>query len=517
MDWWNKIKERVARYRDIDEAREWLKKNQSRVSALFNDYSLRDFVFEPFKGVFQTPAKTIDANIYSAITIVAIVNAVIAGLPGKMGVGVAVSMAFEGWMAYCIARHVGVKVEKPSDIWQYFGMLAVSAVTILYGFRVLLGFGFSLFSVIPGVNPLIFAEIFVTDLVGILFWVGFQEVYAERPFSIPKRLLMTVRSQSVGLFKHQMGFLKGVFSLKNLRNVYERLKAFLSGDFPVDMKIINGEVFSTAAMTYLISGNYQRLDGPLGEIFIQAIRSRWSSQFSDDTTIEQIAERFREYDAEQLEGAINTVKGKMFEIMVTQQENLDGDEWTARMHDDESFPGSDIIFANNDTGEHVEISLKSVSEGNTQTIDYALARYPNTPIMATDEVALLYDNQSMVLGSGISDEYLAEITESNVETLIGQIEPLNQYQVVIGGVTFGSAAALWPFVMAYLRKTISQDQLQEVFQHVLGQSGVALTSRIAYAAVFGPLFAWYLLARGVKGLVVMAEPVRVTNLEFRSI
>ena len=514
MDWWNKIKERVARYSDIDEAREWLEKNQSRVGALFNNYSLRDFVFEPFKGVFQTPAKTIDANIYSAITIVAIVNAVIAGLPGKMGVGVAVSMAFEGWMAYCIARHVGVKVEKPSDIWQYFGMLAISAVTILYGFRVLLGFGFSLFSVIPGVNPLIFAEIFVTDLVGILFWVGFQEVYAERPFSIPKRLLMTVRSQSVGLFKHQMGFLKGVFSLKNLRIVYERIKAFLSGDFPVDMKIINGEVFSTAAMTYLISEQYEKLDGPLGEIFLQAIRSRWSSQFNDDTTIEQIAERFREYDAEQLNGVINTIKGKMFEIMVTEQENLDGDQWTARMHDDESFPGSDIIFTNSDTGEQIEISLKAVSEGNTQTIDYALARYPTMPIMATDEVASLYDDQNTVLGSGISHEYLSDITESNVEELMGQIEPLNQYQVVIGGVTVGSAAALWPFVMAYLRKKITQDQLQEVFERVLGQSGVMLTSRVVYATVFGPLFAWYLLARGVKGLVVMAEPTQELYVEI---
>jgi hypothetical protein len=124
--------------------------------------------------------------------------------------------------------------------------------------------------------------------------------------------------------------------------------------------------------------------------------------------------------------------------------------------------------------------------------------------MATNEVASLYDDQNTVLGSGISDEHLSDITESNVEELIGQIEPLNQYQVVIGGVTVGSAAALWPFVMAYLRKKITQDQLQEVFGRVLGQSGVMLTSRVVYATVFGPLFAWYLLARGVKGLVVMA-------------
>ena len=36
----------------------------------------------------------------------------------------------------------------------------------------------------------------------------------------------------------------------------------------------------------------------------------------------------------------------MFEIMATKQENLDGDQWKAKMHTDESFPGSDIILTN---------------------------------------------------------------------------------------------------------------------------------------------------------------------------
>ena len=47
--------------------------------------------------------------------------AMMLGLPGKMGVGVYVVMALEGWMAFCIARHVGFRVRKPSDIWKYFG------------------------------------------------------------------------------------------------------------------------------------------------------------------------------------------------------------------------------------------------------------------------------------------------------------------------------------------------------------------------------------------------------------
>ena len=47
--------------------------------------------------------------------------------------------------------------------------------------------------------------------------------------------------------------------------------------------------------------------------------------------------------------------------------------------------------------------------------------------------------------------------------------------------------------------------LESVFEKVLGNAGVQLVSRIGYATLFGPLFAWYLLARGVKGFVAAAD------------
>ena len=176
---WVFLEEKFKDYSDTKEAQDWFNKNWSRTKALFDNYTLRDYIFEPFKAVFDTPAKTIDANIYSVITQVAIINAVLAGLPGKMGVGVYVVMALEGWMALCIARHVGFLVRKPSDIWKYFGLVAASTSVILYGFRTLLGFAFSLFSVVPGINPLILAEFFVTDLVGVLFWVWAGRFWAR--------------------------------------------------------------------------------------------------------------------------------------------------------------------------------------------------------------------------------------------------------------------------------------------------------------------------------------------------
>jgi hypothetical protein len=317
-----------------------------------------------------------------------------------------------------------------------------------------------------------------------------------------------------GLFKHQYNILKNVCSLKNIKKVAERIRIYLKGEFPVDMKTINGEAFATGAMAYLIAGQYEKLEGPLGDTFLQAIRLRWSAQFSPDATVEDIADRFREYDSDQLEGVINTIKGKMFEIMVTKEENQDGDQWQAKMHTDESFPGSDIIFTNEETSEQIEVSLKAVSQDNSEIIERALAKYPDLPIMTTDEVAELYQDHNKVFGSGFQNQELHDITEKNIDNLLAKIKPVNEYQVVIGGVVVGTVVALWPFVIAYLRGSISENQLEKVFEHTFGKSGIALASRLSYAVVFGPLFAWYLLARGVKGIVTMAEPESTISLEY---
>ena len=506
----------VHRYKNADllnESREWLDKNVSKIRALFENISLRDFILEPFKSVFDSNTLTLKSEVYSVITQVALINAVLAGLPGKLGIGVVVSMGMEAWMAYKIAQHVGIKLTKISDVWQYFGAIAATLATILWGVKVALGATFSIISIISGpINPLIFAEILVTDLLGVAFWFGFSNLKQDKEFS-------SFDAKDIGkvtkeLFKHQYELLKHILTPANIKLVGKRLVAYLKGDFPVDQRLLNGEVFSTMAMAYLISGQYEKLEGPLGESFIKAIRLRWSAQFNEDTSIQEIAERFQDYSPEQIDGVINTIKGKMFEIMVTEQENLDEDQWSAVMHTDESFPGSDIIFINEETSEQIEVSLKAASIDNTAIIEEALSKYPNTPIMTTDEVASLYKDDPRVFGSEVLNEDLENITKENFEKLIAEIQPINQYEVVIGGVTIGTAAVLWPFVMAYLRKNIERQQLEMVFEKVLGEAGIKLVSRLTYAFVFGPLFAWWLLARGIKGIVTIAEPTKRILIEF---
>lgn len=188
--------ERMSAYRSTSISSHWLDRNWNRLKELFSNVQLRDFVFEPIKGVFAADGADDASVIRQTITMVAVANAVMAGLPGKMGVGVAVSIALEGWLAYVIASRVGITMRSVSDIWKYFGLLATIGGVIFYGIRAALGLAFSLFSAIPGLNPMILAELIVTDVVGVLFWVGFEEAKLNGSFTLPTRALKRIGTET---------------------------------------------------------------------------------------------------------------------------------------------------------------------------------------------------------------------------------------------------------------------------------------------------------------------------------
>ncbi len=491
------LKEKFSRYKLMGDGIKWFSQNFQKISDLFSNHTLRDYIFEPFKGVFKSPKQTLDSEIYLIITSVALLNAVLAGLPGKLGIGVYVSMGFELWMAYRIAQHVGIEIKQPKDIAKYFGLLIATVGTVVYLFRILIGFGFSLFSFVsPVVNPLIFAEILVTNFIGVLFWVGFTEAKERGEFMIPERMYATLIKTTKEIYVYQYSILKNAFNLKNIQKTGRKVKQYVTGENVTNQRQANGELFSTVAMAYLLSGYYEKLEGPLGQAFIEAIRLRWSAQFDETTSIEEIAQHFSEYDADAMVGVVNTIKGKMFEILVTQQENADGDLWFANMHTDEAYPGSDIVFINTETGEQLEISLKAVSEHNPQIIEHALSRYPDLPVMTTEEMMKHFQFDERVMNSGVLHENLQDITKENIDKLLGQIQ-VNEQEVILWGVQIGFMAALWPFVIAYFKNKIDSDDLEKAFLHMLGDSGVALASRVTYGLIFGSLFAWYLLAKGI--------------------
>jgi hypothetical protein len=492
------MKNRFTRFGDSNEARRWLDRNWARVEALFSNAQIRDFVFEPIKDVFLVSGRTPGDAIRSVITRVAVVNAVLAGLPGKMGIGVVVSIGLEGWMAYQVARNVGLDIRKPSDIWKYLGVFAASAVVILWAFKSMLGFGFSLFSVVlPGVNPMVASELLVTNFVGVLFWIGFEEARSSGSFQVPKRAMSRAWTEAKALFAFQIDILKRNLSPANLYKMAVRARAWLVGEIPVDKATLRGDLVATVAMAYLLSGQYGRLEGPLGREFLGAIRDRYPDLA--DAPVETISEHMGRYSADQLAGVVNLVKGKLFERLVARLENHDGDAWRAYLHDDESYPGSDLVLKN-DNGDVLEVSLKATD--SPAYIEHALVRYPDIPILTTSEVGDAFAGNPNVTAHSFSNSDLTEITEDNFDRLLEQVSPAG---VATGGVATAAIARLWPFTMAYVRGRIRYEQLQQVFERVLGESGVSLTARVSYGLLLGPVFAWYLLARGVLGLTSAAE------------
>jgi hypothetical protein len=504
MSWWRNFRslwnDKIKSYADTSQARDWFDQNFDRVRSLFEDKHVRDVIFAPVKKAIRLTDATTDGEVRATIASVALANAIMAGLPGKLGVGVFVSMALEAWMALRIARLVGVEVHKPTDIFVYVGTLGTVIATIGWGFVHLLRFVFSILVFIPGVPATFVAELFVTNLVGVLFWVGFEEAKSSGSFTIPKRLLGRVRRQTSELVRHQAKAVKGTLNPTNIRQVGERIRAWLTGDMLLP-RYAPAEVFVVGAFAALLQQNFTKLKGPLGDIFLQSIRDRWSRELAD-ASIEDIAEYMTRYDADQMVGVMNVIKGKMFEHLVAVHENADGDEWAAWLHDDESYPGSDIVFTNVETGESIEVSLKAVSDESI--IEYALTKYPDIPILTTSEMEGPFAGIDMVSTTDISHEELAKNADQIFEEMMEMASATGGRIDTMLGVGAGAAAVsvaqLWPFVAAYMRGRISRKELDASFVKVLGDQGAMLAGRVAMAAVFGPIYAWYLLARGVVGM-----------------
>lgn len=418
-------------------------------------------------------------------------------------------------MAYVIASKVGITLRGVSDVWKYFGLLAAISDVILYGIRAALGVAFSLFSVIPGLNPMIFAELVVTSLVGVLFWVGFEEARLRGSFTIPARALTRVIMETKGLAAFQWKFIRRNVNFAALMQMHSRLKAWLTGEIPIDRPILRGQVAPAVLMARVLASEQEQLEGPIGREFLEAIRDRFPEL--REATLGQISDHMSAYDPDQFLGVMNVVKGKLFERLVARYENQDDDQWRAVLHEDESYPGSDIIFLNDETGQSIELSLKATD--TPSYVEAALLKYPDIPILTTEEVSRLFADDPRVTGSSLSDEELTQVTHENFERMLAQLTSIDVAEAAASGVAVGATIGLWPFVVAFLSKRISQEQLEKACVRALGDSGVALAARVSYALLLGPVFAWYLLARGVMGLTRAAQHGQpspsVMRLEWR--
>lgn len=514
------LKSRFKSYSNTKKAKKWLDKNINRVKKIFSDIKLRDYVFEPFKNVFHTEYKDSESIIKSTITTVALVNMVLSGLPGRMGVGVYVSMSLEAYMAYMIAKQVGLKVNSVNDIWKYFGLFAGISFVIIEGFRQLLSFAFSLASFIPMLPPIILAELIVTDFVGILFWQGFEAAKETGNFKIPKIPLKTF-SKTKELFIFQKDMIIDSLSIENLKIIGKRLKAWLTGDIEEVEYIARGELFPTIAIMMLQKSEYESFNGPMGRTFIDALKRAYPKL--DGSDIEEIGAYFANQG--DIGKHIDYIKGEFFEHLNHIYENNDGDEWTSSLNPNRSEEGYDSIYTNHNTGEQIKVEYKMVDDDSSI---YQALKNPEVIVITTDEREESFEDNHRVFATSESPfgrtgpysefDKIETVTSENVHRLIDNLDTLSALKSAGGSAIAKGIVSLWPFVIAYMRKRITQEQMSTAFEKVLGDTGGTLASRITWAIILGPIFGWYLLARGVIIIVRSAEKLSNTDeYEIRNI
>ena len=82
-DFINELKERFKRYRDTSKLKDWLDNNFERTQSFINDRA-QTVIFGGMDDAFGWNSNLVDRHMYRVITTVAVINASLAALPGKI-------------------------------------------------------------------------------------------------------------------------------------------------------------------------------------------------------------------------------------------------------------------------------------------------------------------------------------------------------------------------------------------------------------------------------------------------
>lgn len=152
-----------------------------------------------------------------------------------------------------------------------------------------------------------------------------------------------------------------------------------------------------------------------------------------DASESQLSDYLASYEPEQLKGIANNVKGIFHELLFVDKYNKQNADTYAAIFEKTNHPGADVqIFSNYNDEVLGEFQLKA-----SDSVDYInshFEKYPDTNVLATDELASTIDNIS---SSGISN---SEITE-NIDQILDQISCNTFTDRAFDSMAFASLAA----------------------------------------------------------------------------
>jgi uncharacterized short protein YbdD (DUF466 family) len=226
-------------------------------------------------------------------------------------------------------------------------------------------------------------------------------------------------------------------------------------------------------------------------MWLDAWRMSYTDKLGSEATVDQIREMAESYSTEQMPYVENLVQSKFYEILESNYENMDGDKWSAKLFEDPAHPATDVRFYNSVTKQTYEVNYKLTDD--TNYIEHHLAKYPDTPVITSPEVAEKMNNP-LVSGGKYHPEEVIKLSDKNFKSLLD-----SEHDLYLQG---GAAAAglivlslhLFPFFVAYAKGNIDRNQFETAVKTFVPEVTSKTLNRIIMLTLMGPIFGWFLLA-----------------------
>ncbi len=212
----------------------------------------------------------------------------------------------------------------------------------------------------------------------------------------------------------------------------------------------------TALTRTLIEGQ-ARLE-PADHVVLEALRRSTGALTGAD--VETIQAYLQGLEEHQIQGVVSQVKGITHEMLIAEMENSDGDAISAILFEDTNHPGTDIIYADGESGETWEVQVKATD--SESYVREWIERYPEGRIAVTDELA----GEMGLPSTGLSNASLT----TDVEDLIDRLRAEPGLWDHLPWLSLTSTSILVAaLVRRYRAGTITGRQLTELSAATLGR------------------------------------------------
>ena len=433
-----------------------------------------------------------EEQVFQIICIASIINGAIAFVPGQMGPpGIAICRAVEAYMAFEIAKSVGLKPSKDNfaKILVATGLVTVSVIWIMKTF---LGFFWSMTG-----GLMVPAEILATNFLGIFFWLAFEEIKKFdqiKSLSIANSLLVAYKSISLSynLLKAQIKII-GNIGLK-LKKLYQNIWSIINFKNHQE-QLIKGDLFFAVLLANLLENKCESFKGFNELLYLEAWRKAYNRQLGPDATCVDIAKFVQSHNQDQMKGLQEPVKGKLFELYENEHENGDQDEYKSEIYDSPNHPRVDLKITNEINGKTIGIQLKASED--KEYILSAIKKYPDTPIIVPKGVAEKINHPLVFDAESVSSEKLDIVNETNFEKLLD----IHHGEYLAKGAAESGLLILFinimPFVYARTKRKISNEQFTSALKKFIPNITAKTIHRISLVSLIGPLYAFFLIAKAL--------------------